>query len=86
MKDHDDFNGLWPLLICCGGPILVFALIGLLPTLIAFALTYEVWVLAAGIGLVLAGVLVWWRRIRRATRSNLPAARNRIEPRRLRQS
>ncbi len=65
MDDRDDLKGLWLHLICCGGPIVVFALIGLAPTLIAFVLTYKVWGLAAGVGLALAGALVWWGHVRR---------------------
>ncbi|MBI5829003.1 MAG: hypothetical protein HZB20_05570 [Chloroflexi bacterium] len=85
MKGHDDFNGLWLHLICCGGPILVFALIGLLPALIAFALTYKVWALAAGAGLTLAGALVWWRRVRRVSQINRACRPDQIKPARARQ-
>ncbi|MBI3764832.1 MAG: hypothetical protein HY260_23575 [Chloroflexi bacterium] len=84
MSDRDDLKGLWLHLICCGGPIAVFALIGLLPTLIAFVLTYKV--LAAGVGLALAGALVWWGRVRRAARTEPVTHLTRTEPARLRPS
>lgn len=76
MQQQDDRRLLWLPLICCGGPILVFAAIGLAPALIAFLLTYKVWVLAAGVGLALAGILVWLRRARRVAWIN-PASRGR---------
>lgn len=70
MNDENDRHVLWLHLICCGGPLLVIALISLAPALIAFVLTNKVWVLVAGVGMVAAvGTLVWWRRARRVARS-----------------
>lgn len=80
MNNRDDNNAIWLPLICCGGPLLVFAAIGLAPTLIAFVLTYKVWVLAVGAGLALRGFLTWLRRVRRAARINPAGCSNQIEP------
>jgi len=83
MDDRDDLKGLWLHLICCGGPLLAFVVISLAPTLIAFVLTYKVWVLAAGLGLALAGGLVWLRRARRLAQPTRHS--DRFEPARTRE-
>lgn len=85
MDKHDDHSVIWLHLICCGGPLAIFVLISLAPSLIAFVLTYKVWGLAAGLGLALAGGLVWLRRVRRAARINLGSCPNQIEPARVRE-
>jgi hypothetical protein len=80
MDKHDDNGVIWLHLICCGGALLAFVVISLAPTLIAFVLTYKMWLLVAGLGLALAGGLVWLRRVRRAARINPASRPNQIEP------
>lgn len=70
MESKDDRGLLWLHLICCGGPLLVVALVTLVPLLVTFVLTYKVWVLVAGVGVAFGAALIWWRRRRCAPHLN----------------
>lgn len=86
MESKDDRGSLWLHLICCGGLLIVIAIVSLAPALIAFVVTPmgRVLVLVAGVSVALVAALIWWRR-QCATRLNSPGQLDRVDPARRQQ-